>query len=56
MTAKSFYRVRCRIKGAPAGARWLMLPCSFATMSEALLAAYRARQRFNLLQFSVVAQ
>ena len=39
-----------------AGAHWLLLPCSFATMSEALLAAYKARQRFHLLQFSVVAQ
>lgn len=56
MTAKSFYRVRCRMKGAPDGAHWLLLPCSFATMSEALLAAYKARQRFHLLQFSVVAQ
>ncbi len=50
------YIVRCRMKGAPAGARWLMLPCSFATMAEALLAAYKARRRFHLLQFSVVAQ
>lgn len=50
------YLVRCRQKSAPAGARWLLLPCSFATMGEALLAAYKARQRFNLLQFSVVAQ
>ena len=50
------YRVRCRQKGAPAGAHWLMLPAQFATMSEALLAAYRARRRFHLLQFSVVAQ
>lgn len=56
MTAKSLYRVRCRMKGAPAGAHWLLLPCSFATMSEALLAAYKARQRFHLLQFSVVTQ
>lgn len=50
------YCIKCRMKGAPAGDRWLMLPCSFATMGEALLAAYKARQRFNLLQFSVVAQ
>ena len=49
------YCIKCRTKTASAAAPWLMLPAQFATMSEALLAAYRARQRFNLLRFMVIA-
>ena len=46
------YLVFCRLKGA-VGAPWLELPKAFDDERVALLAAYRARLRFNLLTFAV---
>ena len=49
------YCVQCRQKAAPAAAQWLELPRRFSSLQAALLAAYRARQRFHLLQFKVIS-